>query len=385
MALPSLKLAIRHILTPQTYPTNPRKLTFEDPDEWESWLASECAVYTNWRFKKDIPQAQSNRKRKFEWKRLYECDHAGSPRDRRDENLSPKKRRKTGPSIKVRCNAKIEVYQLVGSNVVTVDHYWQHNNHDPATLVNMKMSRNPDAVRHWLDARVHEGFDSKVIKAMIRMTSEELAEITKEVDSLPYSIKISAQDIYNATKRKAMATTYLSPDPDESIRLWMDALRKKGWTVAYEPTPGEESRQGFTIQLCSKWQKSLIPHYGETVCLDSTHNTCKGPLREKMFLSTILARDRVTGKGVPLAWMITNLESHYPLVQFLKWLRTECSFSPRTIMIDCSDTEALAIKLAFSDLIISILFCYWHLWEAWDVGLWYTVDRYMRGIVDRIQ
>ncbi|KIJ47672.1 hypothetical protein M422DRAFT_248680 [Sphaerobolus stellatus SS14] len=175
MVLASLKLPIWHILTPQIYPTNPRKLTFEN-DEWESWLGFESAVYTNWRFKKEIPQAKSNRKRVYEWKRLYECDHAGSPRNRQDDNVSPKKRRKTGDSIKVGCSAKIEVYQLVGSDVVTVDHYWQHNDHSPATLKNIKMSRNPDAVRCWLDVRVHEGFDSKSIKAMIQMTSEELAE-----------------------------------------------------------------------------------------------------------------------------------------------------------------------------------------------------------------
>lgn len=66
---------------------------------------------------------------------------------------------------------------------------------------------------------------------------------------------------------------------------------------------------------CSCWYyfffHQLLLQYGDTVCLDSTHNTCKGPLREKMFLSSTLGRDHVTGKGVPLAWLITNLESQY--------------------------------------------------------------------------
>jgi hypothetical protein len=38
-------------------------------------------------------------------------------------------------------------------------------------------------------------------------------------------------------------------------------------------------------------------------------------------------------------------------------------------MIDCSDTEALAIDLAFKDSPVNILYCYWHLWEAWDVNI----------------
>ena len=41
----------------------------------------------------------------------------------------------------------------------------------------MKESKNPDAVRGWLDARVNEGFDENSIKALLRMSSEQLAEV----------------------------------------------------------------------------------------------------------------------------------------------------------------------------------------------------------------
>ncbi|KIJ40795.1 hypothetical protein M422DRAFT_256218 [Sphaerobolus stellatus SS14] len=78
MSLPSLKLLVQHLFTPQVYLTNPHKLIFED-DEWETWLASESAVYTNWRFKKQSPEPKGEGKRKYEWKRIYECDHTGSP------------------------------------------------------------------------------------------------------------------------------------------------------------------------------------------------------------------------------------------------------------------------------------------------------------------
>ncbi|KIJ34784.1 hypothetical protein M422DRAFT_263142 [Sphaerobolus stellatus SS14] len=233
----------------------------------------------------------------FEWKRLYECDHAGQPRDRHDPNLSPSKRRKTRQSIKAGCMARIVVYKSVGDEVITINYYWKHNRH-------------------------------------------ELSQLTEVIDALPCSIKVSGQDIYNATRRKQCEDTFLDDNPDTSIRLWMEILTKK-----------------------------LPMKYGDTICLDSTHNTCKGPLREKMFLSSILGQDRVTGKGVPLAWLITNLESHHPLTQFLKWLRNNCGCNPHSIMIDCSDTEALAINLAFPGVSVKILYCYWHLWEAWDVKI----------------
>ena len=48
---------------------------------------------------------------------------------------------------------------------------------DPTTIREMKESRNPDAVRTWLDERVAEGFNQKAIQAMLRLPSEELAGV----------------------------------------------------------------------------------------------------------------------------------------------------------------------------------------------------------------
>jgi hypothetical protein len=59
----------------------------------------------------------------------------------------------------------------------------------------------------------------------------------------------------------------------------------------------------------------------------------------------------------------------FPLEHFLKWLQSGSGFDPTTFMIDCSDTEALGIKKAFFDVEVSILYCYWHLWQAWDKNI----------------
>jgi hypothetical protein len=48
-------------------------------------------------------------------------------------------------------------------------------------------------------------------------------------------------DIYNATHRNINSHTFLAPDIEESIQLWMQKLNKSGWTTLYEPTPGEEA------------------------------------------------------------------------------------------------------------------------------------------------
>ncbi|KAF8579579.1 hypothetical protein K439DRAFT_1359286 [Ramaria rubella] len=95
----------------------------------------------------------------------------------------------------------------------------------------------------------------------------------------------------------------------ESLRLWCQKLMAKGWAAEYERTPGEEAHEGFAIMLSSPWQQQLLGQFGNMVCLDSMHKTCRGPSDEKIFLTTVLTRDRVTGRGVPLAWLLTNHES----------------------------------------------------------------------------
>jgi hypothetical protein len=71
---------------------------------------------------------------------------------------------------------------------------------------------------------------------------------------MPYSIKLSAMDIFNAIHCKAMIDTILAPTLVESVKLWMKHLQEKGWSTIYEPTPGEESWNGFTLGFCSPWQ-----------------------------------------------------------------------------------------------------------------------------------
>ena len=56
-------------------------------------------------------------------------------------------------------------------------YYLNHNFKDPSIIQSMKESKNPDAVRGWLDTRVAEGFDASSIKALLRMSSEELVEV----------------------------------------------------------------------------------------------------------------------------------------------------------------------------------------------------------------
>jgi hypothetical protein len=104
--------------------------------------------------------------------------------------------------------------------------------------------------------------------------------------------------------------------------------------------------------------------------MDSTHGICVDDTqtangrKKKCYLYTLVARCAATGKGAPLAWMITNSESQYPVQFRLKWLNEDHGFSPQRFMIDNSDAEIFGIRLVYGDC-QCIFLCHWHILKNW--------------------
>jgi len=93
----------------------------------------------------------------------------------------------------------------------------------------------------------------------------KIFKLNMNSETLPYSIKVTAQDIYNAVRRQAKGETILAPKLGESVKLWMKRLENDGWSTLNESTPGEEGRGGYTVAFVSPWQKKvchslILPH-----------------------------------------------------------------------------------------------------------------------------
>ncbi|KIJ33259.1 hypothetical protein M422DRAFT_35541, partial [Sphaerobolus stellatus SS14] len=147
MLLSQLKLTIWRTFVTENYPENPHVMHMSH-DQWEKWLA-EQSVVISWRSKiKYISKPKSSRQTKIEWSHRYDCSHAGAYKDRRDPDLSPGKRHNRAPSNRVQCPARVIVLKPCDSDLLRVEYFWQHENHDPATIKDMRESRNPDAVRN---------------------------------------------------------------------------------------------------------------------------------------------------------------------------------------------------------------------------------------------
>jgi hypothetical protein len=97
-----------------------------------------------------------------------------------------------------------------------------------------------------------------------------------------------------------------NPDVFKSVDMWEESLRKAGWNTYL---PISQDLPDFIFALQSPWQKEqLIKHGQGIIMVDSTHNSVnKLCLSDglKVSLYTVIIRDPVVGKGLPVCWAFT--------------------------------------------------------------------------------
>jgi hypothetical protein len=89
----------------------------------------------------------------------------------------------------------------------------------------------------------------------------------------------------------------------------------------------------------------------------------KRALTPNCYLYTIVVRNKITNKGVPVCFLITNREVTPILAKWLNWIKKNTNVNPQRIVIDCSTTEIEALRQAFSGQ-VDILLCHWHIKRA---------------------
>jgi len=103
------------------------------------------------------------------------------------------------------------------------------------------------------------------------------------------------------------------------------------------------------------------------IMLDSTHNAvdnlCLSGGR-KVSLYTIMIRDPITGKGLPVCWAFTATAATGPIEAVLKWLRRSSGLIPGAIMSDCARAISQAVSQAYSDLGVWAPKHYWCLFHV---------------------
>lgn len=181
--------------------------------------------------------------RRYIWRKHYVCDHSGKPRDRRNPNLAPGKRRSRRASIKIGCPASFTATQEVGSETVTMVCRFQHQGHTVNTREYWASSRIPDNVRDWIKDRVAEGHDQKEIVQMIHEHQKTASNMPASSPSfIPPGVQITRMDVYNIIKR-FRANQAKAEQGDTPTRPRASAANP-GAVAAAHATPGLEARRG---------------------------------------------------------------------------------------------------------------------------------------------
>ncbi|KAM9938110.1 hypothetical protein OXX80_002373 [Metschnikowia pulcherrima] len=189
--------------------------------------------------------------------------------------------------------------------------------------------------------------------------------------------KINYAQWFYESKRKLRSEAILDMDPERSLRLWGEKIKKRKGMAAFtdafdfkEKRPAhtypKASQGGKIWSFCfmSKWQKFLLQQNCSIIFLDSTHKTCRGlNKKEDVYLFTLYVKNQVTGKGAPAAFMMTNCGRSEVISHFIRTVRNFAPFLPKQVVVDCDQAETNALLDVWNDE-VSIVYCRWHVSKA---------------------
>ncbi|KAL9934156.1 hypothetical protein V8E36_007238 [Tilletia maclaganii] len=224
------------------------------------------------------------------------CSCSKVYRDRRDEDLSPVKRRLTGlaeRSYKVDCPAKIVIKVKAAllnqtsvstqasdsgpadetfdsplhgppreDSLLGITYHWKHENHDPGSLPDLARQRNCGAVREWIEMQVQQGKSVSEIMRAVRMSLPDLQKTLVATTTIDASIRIRYNDVYNVVRRLKIERARKDPEGQQSCQLWVQELEKEGWDArmleSFEPGgPAGARSSAWAIFLLSQAGKEV--------------------------------------------------------------------------------------------------------------------------------
>ncbi|KAG2220710.1 hypothetical protein INT45_012574 [Circinella minor] len=234
-------------------------------------------------------------------------------------------------------------------NMITVQYRRKHTGHESGSNIDTTSGTLPRFVMKFIQAQVEKSLTWRNIKHMLRLDKDVLENIldSENYDQLPQSVRIDYHHVYYVMKIHLRRQSQHHPSMADSLIKWGTKIQnERGYFTSKNLDRYEEGM--FFSAFMSQWQLKLLKENGDLVCLDSTHKTCVDGTNHDCYLYTLVARCRITGKGKPLTWMITNSQAQYPILYWLQWLKDEHGYVPSRVMIDDSNTEIAAINKAYN-------------------------------------
>lgn len=143
----------------------------------------------------------------------------------------------------------------------------------------------------------------------------------------------------------------------------------------------DDGRDIWSFCFMSNWQRELLRQNSWIIHLDSTHKTCFGLARdEATYLFTILVKDQKTGRGAPVAFMLSNSGRSRVIADFLRKVRAFTSFEPRQAVIDCDQAETAALRAVWG-ADFPIMYCRFHVEKAFKDHL----KKHLKGLTKNLK
>ncbi|KAG0229641.1 hypothetical protein BGW41_002910 [Actinomortierella wolfii] len=256
------------------------------------------------------------------------------------------------PSIRSGCKAAInatfrpkETSDGLPGDCYKVEYHFEHN-HKLGFQENMDTVRKSDAIRRRIKTMLTREMS---VHAIMNHLTADHARLTRllEGDNTPTGSCddfITYKDVYNTLHAIIAKEVKKNPDDVKSAKLWMVELEKNNYLTFYDKTHGRYF--GFS----SPWQLDQLRQWGDVLYFDGIHNVRGGDT----YLFTIIVRNKETGFGVPVAFLVTKHQQWELLKEWLAQLKAKldlrCNkpYFPTAVITDQGENEISALLKVFN-------------------------------------
>ncbi|OAD81103.1 hypothetical protein PHYBLDRAFT_161737 [Phycomyces blakesleeanus NRRL 1555(-)] len=234
------------------------------------------------------------------------------------------------------CTAALKIIQhLDNPNVVTFCQTRAHINHVSGDWDEVRTLPLPSEAIKIIEDQLKSGSSCK---------STRISAL-RQIDSWGVGVrKPNYEEIYNRMRKMTTLLYMFASDENAYISIWLNVkLAEQNYCIfEINLSVYNDGKKQFAFGFQSLTQVSIM-RILQSFCLNATHSISS---RSNKVLYTLVTRHSQTGKGFPVAYMVTNNQTAMPIKLWLDHLRIKSSFVPMNITIDCSIMEVNAIKEA---------------------------------------
>jgi hypothetical protein len=195
-------------------------------DEWNLWL-QERMKEGNWirrklrtetEAKPDSEKKKAGRQKHVIWWASYDCDRGRHYIPQKNPSISPSKRRKSEPTMKVGCPAcfsascKWSKHGPNEPNEVEVNFFSTHEGHNPGTVEeDISISRMSQRTWDWVKERVAQGLNWQAIKLLLRLDADVLRRV-RDLNLSNFTLSVSnalSIELYRSRKEPILLSRKL--------------------------------------------------------------------------------------------------------------------------------------------------------------------------------